>query len=91
MTSAWRDDDRRSRCCARCWKIGKKSGVLDIRDDVLSIRIEPDSFRSDFPSVPGAPFGQSFIGDGCADANEEQSNSRASKYRIVLALGKLSS
>ena len=27
-----------------------------------------------FPSVPGAPFGQSFIGVCCADANQEQSN-----------------
>src|SRR5882757_1543789 len=46
-----------------------------------------------FPSVPGAPFGQSFIGVCCADAkpDAEQINSAVSKHRIVLAMRKMSS
>ena len=49
MTTARRDDDGRSRCCTRSGKIRQDGWLLNIRDDVLSVRIEPNGFRSDVP------------------------------------------
>ena len=91
MATARRDDDGRSRCCTRAGRYGRREGSW-----IFEMMCSPSGLSRTvsgviFPSVPGAPFGQSFMGVCCADANQEQSNIMASKDRIVLAVRKLSS
>src|ERR1700742_1266083 len=52
MTAAGRDNDGRSRCRTRSWKIGQQGGFLNIRKDVLSIWIQPHNFWRGFSFRP---------------------------------------